>query len=400
MKKHTAIIPVLATLALLTACDSSDTPIQHADSYDYITFAAQPQRLLTRANPYEAYDAKRHPSTMGTYGYYDMASVNDLNTTANCIFKNETATYTVSSAEWTTATSKRWNDYSKATSFDFFAYMPQIDGAILARTATGTYTLSLPFTMTTVQSSSDDVSTPVAPTAAPVILDTKAAPIICALPQHKEGKTASGKDFSFDRVVTMQFDQTLTGYRLLFMLDPKMGAIRQFRIKSVTLEGTLATAGTVSRTYSWSTTNKTWTAADIQWTGISRQPFDNAPFALPYKNNTTADNAATIYDDDTKTTVVTNADYAQWGADFYTIPDAQFRPVIRVTYDAELKAEDGTTVVSRKDVTSTITLNKENFSSLTTGKTAIINPIRILIQPRYLYVLADDDAYTGHLLIE
>lgn len=30
----------------------------------------------------------------------------------------------------------------------------------------------------------------------------------------------------------------------------------------------------------------------------------------------------------------------------------------------------------------------------------MINPIRILIQPRYLYVLADEDAYTGQLLID
>ena len=399
MKKQKTIILAIAALATLIACDSSDAPLQHADSYDYITFAAQPQRLLTRANPYEAYDAQRHPATMGTFGYHDLASATDLTAAAYCIFNNETATYTPATAEWTTATRKMWSDYSKATSFDFFAYMPQAAGATLTRTAPSAYTLTLPFTMTTADnSSSDGASTPVAP--APVILDTKAAPIICALPEHKEGKTASDGDFTFDRVITMQFDQTLTGYRLLFQLDPTMGAIRQFRIKSVTLSGQLATSGTVSRTYSWSDSKKKWTADGIQWTGINRQSFDNSPFAIPYKNNTAAnDNNTTVFDDDTKTAVITNATSTQWGPDFYTIPDAQFRPVISVTYDAELKAEDGTTVVSRKDITSTITLNKENFSSLTTGKIAIINPIKILIQPRYLYVLADDDAYAGHLLI-
>ena len=71
-----------------------------------------------------------------------------------------------------------------------------------------------------------------------------------------------------------------------------------------------------------------------------------------------------------------------------------------MTYDVELIAEDGTTMVTRKNVTSVITLNKDNFGNLTTGKTAMISPIRILIQPRYLYVLADQDAYTGHLLID
>lgn len=71
-----------------------------------------------------------------------------------------------------------------------------------------------------------------------------------------------------------------------------------------------------------------------------------------------------------------------------------------MTYDVELIAEDGKTMVTRKNATSVITLNKDNFGNLTTGKTAMISPIRILIQPRYLYVLADQDAYTGHLLID
>lgn len=97
---------------------------------------------------------------------------------------------------------------------------------------------------------------------------------------------------------------------------------------------------------------------------------------------------------------VTSAGYTQWGADIYTIPDAKFLPVINVKYDVEFIAEDGTTIVTRKNVTSGITINKDNFSSLTTGKTAMISPIRILIQPRYLYVLADEDAYTGQLLID
>ena len=400
MKKQKAIILALAALATLTACDSSDAPLQHADSYDYITFAAQPQRLLTRTNPYEAYDAQRHPATMGTFGYHDLASATDLTAAANCIFNNETATYTTTTAEWTTATRKRWSDYTKATSFDFFAYMPQDAGATLTRTA-ATYTLTLPFTMTADNSVSDGVSTPVAPTTpAPVILDTKAAPIICALPEHKEGATASDGEFTFDRVIAMQFDQTLTGYRLLFQLDPTMGAIRQFRIKSVTLSGQLATSGTVSRSYSWSDSKKEWTADGIEWTGINRQSFDDSPFTIPYKNNTTAnDNNTTVYDDDTSTAAVTDKAYTQWGPDFYTIPDAKFRPVISVTYDVEVKAEDGSMVVTRKDVTSDITLNPQTFNNLTTGGIAMINPIKILIQPRYLYVLADDDAYTGHLLI-
>lgn len=82
-------------------------------------------------------------------------------------------------------------------------------------------------------------------------------------------------------------------------------------------------------------------------------------------------------------------------------------PTIAVTYDVVFKDENKNEVITRKDITSTIKLNKENFGNTTSGsgsigagKTAMINPIKILIQPLYLYVLADQDAYTGHLLIE
>lgn len=62
----------MISLAILSACDASDMPIQHADSYDYITFAVQSQKILTRTNPYEAYDPQRHPATMGVFGYQDL----------------------------------------------------------------------------------------------------------------------------------------------------------------------------------------------------------------------------------------------------------------------------------------------------------------------------------------
>lgn len=148
-------------------------------------------------------------------------------------------------------------------------------------------------------------------------------------------------------------------------------------------------------TYTWQTDKKRWSAASIAWSNLRRQAFVETPFLLPYEGHGTA-----AYDDKTQTALVTAAAVTQWGRDFYTIPDAQFQPVIQVTYDVELTAQDGTTLVTRKDVTSSIALNKTNFSQLATGKTAMLNPIRILIQPRYLYVLADQDAYTGHLLID
>lgn len=366
--KHLSSIAAIISLASLSACDSSDMPIQHADSYGYITFSAQSQKILTRTNPYEAYSPERHPATMGVFGYQD-------NEAADPIFRNETATYNASTQSWPTTPPKRWADYPNASSFNFFAYMPHTEGATLKRTLNGTGILSFPFSMENATS--------------PVIFDTKAAPIICALPISKGAITTENED----RVINLKFDQTLTGYSLSFRLDAKMNAIRHFRIHSVTLSGNLATSCTITRSYTWNNASNSWSASEIGWSEVHRAPFVDTP--IPYKGY-----GSKAYDDATQTAIVTSEGYTQWGSDFFTIPDADFTPKIKVTYDVELIAEDGTTVLTRKDVTSTITLNKDNFSSLTTGKTAMINPIRILIQPRYLYVLADQDAYTGHLLID
>ena len=368
-------------LASLTACESNETPIQHADNYNYITFSAQTEKI-TRANPYEAYDPTKHPVQMGVFGYHDISTYDALTRAgstpaANPIFDNEMVNYNTSSKNWESISHQLWDSYKGATTFDFFGYMPRTEAAELTRTAMDTYTLSIPFSM---------------PAADHLLFDTKQAPIICALPEHKEGTSAEGDQFTFEREVKLQFDQTLTAYRLLFKLDPKMGAIRQFRIKGVNLTGDIATSGTINRTYHWA--NRAWKADDIKWTNITKESFADTPIPIPYQA------ASSTTSDGSQTTVITSADFTQWGPVCYMIPDTKFEPTISVTYDVELIAEDGSTVITRKDVTSAITLNKNNFSGLTTGKTAMIYPIRILIQPRYLYVLGDDDAYTGHLLID
>lgn len=401
MAKHIALIGFMMATGLLTACESNDSPIQHADNYSYITFSAQAEQVGTRTNPYEAYDPARHPLTMGVFGYHDIGSYTALGSTSNelqeakatratytpdpnPIFDNEVVNYTTSDKSWTSTSKKRWDDYRGAKTFDFFAYMPQTLGSKLSRTATNTYTLSVPFAMPTDQHILFESEQPT-------------IPIICAKPEHKEGTTAGGDDFTFERVVTMKFDQTLTAYRLLFRLDSKMGALRQFRIHSVKLSGDIATSGTVARTYRW--TNSDWTADNITWSNITRQSFDaTTSIDIPYAN--TASGSAKLYNDEAQTLLVTSTGYTQWGEAFYCIPDAEFLPTITVNYDVEFVDEDGETVVTRKDVTSSIILNKTNFSGLTAGGIAMINPVRILIQPRYLYVMADEDAYTGHLLVE
>ena len=275
--------------------------------------------------------------------------------------------------------------------FDFFAYMPQLSGAQVAADnlanaasgSTSSYTLTIPFSM---------------PTGSCYLTDTQQAPIICALPDHKQATSADGTELAFERVVKLKFDQTLTAYQLHFMLDSKMGAIRQLRIKGVKLSGNIATSGTISRTYTWDSSNNEWTAGSIQWQDIQRNSDTDASISIPHGNTTSSSDEAEGAN--TGTLLVTSSGYTQWGGNLYMIPDAEFQPTISVTYDVEMQAEGDTTIITRKGVTSSIILNKNNFSSLTAGGIAMINPIRILIQPRYLYVMADDDAYTGHLLIE
>ena len=378
MKPQYYISLLFLTLASLTACEQKNLPPQRPDDYAYITFSALAQRQLTRTNAYEDYDPARHPGTLGAFGYWDIAQEEAME---RPVYQNEKVTY--SNDKWTCSTKKRWDAFPGAQSFDFFGYMPHGDGASLVRTAPGVYTLSVPFSMPEADS----------PVLLPV--DIKKAPLLCALPEHKQATMAGGEELAFERVVEFRFDQTLTAFQLFFRLDTRMGAIRQFRLRKVTLKGELATSGTCSRTYTWN--GNDWTAGDVKW-NLVRQ--DIADYELPYQRPHTSSPA---YDDLTKTLLLKGGvadDFLQWGSTFYLIPDVQSQPVLSVTYDVEMLDEAGATVVTRQGVTSTITLHKNNFNNLLTGQTAMIQPIHILIQPRYLYVMADEDAYTGRLLLE
>lgn len=389
MKKSNSIISSIALLAGLSACSSNDMPVQHSDQYDNITFTVETQKVATRANEYVTYDPNLHPEQMGVFGYQA-----ETQTSAHTLlndFNNQQVTYDKTQGTWEYGTPKKWEDYQEARFFDFLAYMPYRENSqntenpasITIKTDadqnTETYTLSVPYTPTTYASTSTTSS------ASPFVFDSKSAPIICALPEHREVKAEDGTKKSFDHTIRFKFDQTLTGYKLLFKLDPQMGAIRQFHIKKVQITGEkIPTSCTITRNFTYDKTTQVWTAGGIQWTGITLQTFTNDnPVIIPFKE-----------------TVVTSTDYAQWGGTFYTIPYATFEPTIQVTYDVEMKAQDGTTIFTRKDVTSSIVLNKSNFGSFNSSATATIYPIRILIQPRYLYVLTDQDAYTGHLLID
>lgn len=239
------MIPLFAFLASLTACESNDLPIQHADSYRYITFAARTQKMTTRADDrYESYDPvqRMHPQNMGVFGYYNFAT-HSFETTGtetggknHAIFDNIQVDYSTSTKTWSPKEEKRWDAYPDSN-FDFFGYMPHSTEATLSKPSAteSTYLLTIPFSM-----------------PSPILAqkDLIKAPIICAKPEHKGSIAAGGSDATFGRVVTFLFDQTLTGYNLNFQLDQKMNAIRYFRIKGVKIYGKgLATGGNVSRSY-------------------------------------------------------------------------------------------------------------------------------------------------------
>lgn len=384
MKKKQYITLLTTVLIGMNACESSDLPIQHADSYDYITFAVKTQKPQTRAQVYEGYDASRHPHTLGVFGYYNLPDYNFTSAegTNHAIFNNDTVNYDKTSGNWKTTPERKWDDY-KSNNFDFFGYMPQNKQASLTKPSTSesTYVLSIPYTMQ------------INGKASPILFDLKQAPIICALPEHKEGTPAAGTEKTFERVVEMKFDQTMTGYYLNFQLDTRMNKLRHFRIKGVKIYGTLPKGGTLSRSYTFK--ENSWTAEAIKWTDLQTTVFD-ATTGIALAKDKDAKNPASPTDGETLN--IDDTKFRRWGATFYAPSTTQFIPTIAVTYDVTMA--DGKEVITRKDVTSTIILDKQYFETLKPESTATIYPINILIQPRFLYVLADQDAWSGFLLID
>ena len=392
MKTVSSISPLFFVLALLS-CQSDDLPVQHPDGYDLITFSVEAEVPKTRTNDYISYDTSIHPSTMGVFGYTNLqdatltetgAISTDANNSSKTIFNNQQISYF--SSQWDYTPKVQWKTYESAGSFDFFGYMPRTESATLTKSASS-LTLAVPFNPFNVTAE----GTPPSSTNNAFITDTRNAPILCALPDHK-GATTSGA--SFERVVGFKFDQTLIGYEFHFQLDGNMNKIRHFKINSVSLIGKIPLAGTVTRTYTWKSTTSSWEAGAVTWKDIIYGDYtSSSPLTIPNTSGAVTLNVP-------NTTNTPKDGYYQWGSTLYMIPDATFTPEISVNYDVVFTNESGTEVITRNDITSSVHLNKVNFSNLVNGKPGMINPIRILIQPKYLYVLADEDAYTGRLLIE
>ena len=377
-------IPLIA--ALTVSCQNEeDLPVQHPDDYDLITFQAMTAKEQTRAvSGYETYDNEKHPGTMGVFGYFDMHNTTAGNLSNNNIMENTSIEYYTEGKKWNYSNpsdEKHWADYVQYNSFDFLAYMPYEikDNVTIARQEQVAYST---FTLSFKVVKGDKCQLP-------IVRQSKQAPLICNAPVH-ENSAELGTQVHF------LFDQTLTGFTLNFQIDAGMAAIRYFRIKSVNIYGdNLANGGTVSRSYTWNTRGGTWTSGDILWSDITRENITKeSSVSIDYYEA----EADSCYEE---SSLIVKADkYRQWGKPFYAIPDASFNPTIAVTYDVEYKDEsDNNVVVTRENITSTIVLNKTNFSSLASGKPGHVNAIKILIKPRYLYVLGDEARSEGLLLV-
>ena len=376
-------IPLIA--ALTVSCQNEeDLPVQHPDDYDLITFQAMTAKEQTRAvSGYETYDNGKHPGTMGVFGYFDLHNTTEDNLSNNKIMENTSIEYNAEEKKWkysNPSDQKHWADYVQYNSFDFLAYMPYEtkDNVTIARQEQVTdSTFKLSFKV--VKGANCRL---------PIVTQSTQAPLICNAPVH-ENSAELGTQVHF------LFDQTLTGFTLNFQIDACMAAIRYFRIKSVNIYGdNLANGGTVSRSYTWNTRGGTWTSGDILWSDITSENITKeSPVSIDYYKA----EADPCYDE---SSLIVNSDkYRQWGKPFYAIPDASFNPTIAVTYDVEYIDESDNNVVTRENITSTIVLNKTNFSSLASGKPGHVNAIKILIKPRYLYVLGDEARSEGLLLV-
>lgn len=314
------------------------------------------EKTVTRGDDHthEPWNKDHHANTLGVFGIYG-------GKVSNKIFDNQKVTYNSTTEKWEYDPLKYWTEFAAKTPLDFFGYMmetsevaPDLPVSATLTPAGSAYTLSFPASI-----------------SSPILLSPDKHPLIC----HTPSRIQSGNPITFD------MDQTLTAYRLQFQLGEKMDNVRDFIITSVKIYGNnLPTGGTISRTYTF--TDGKWTAGQVTWDVTSSS--DNV-----------SENLITTY---------TKVNHTEWKEcnTFYIIPTENFTPTIEVTYDVFANDDNNAdgSIITRKDVKSTIILNPTNFNDLATGTTGEINPIKIKIVPDYLYVLSDDDQSTGFLVVD
>ena len=345
------LLPLIIPAVSSCSSDEDFTPSQ-SDEAKMVTFTMNyAEKAVTRTAPdgYEAFDSSKHPGSMGVYE------------TDVAMFNNQEVDYT--SGGWAYSPVKYWRDYLTQSTFDFFAYMPYDANATLTKDAAGTsYTISLPFTIDQC-----------------FLTDSKKCPLLCVLPNHQK---TTGSVINFD------MDQVLGGYTVSFQLDSKMDKIRDFVIKDVKVYGTLAKSGTVSRTYTWA--DGAWTAGNVTWSNLQTTTVSQA-------------NAISIFATENQTLTINGSEtgYQQWNGTFYGIPDTSHPFRLQVTYDVTVDEDgdgDGSNAVTRTGIVNTIEISSTNFKNFKQGIDNIGN-LQILIQPTYLYVLADDDQ-NGFVIVQ
>lgn len=387
------------TLALV-GCSNDDFLTTQSDEAKVVSFSigTSMEEVASKASTgYRAWEIG-DPTTLGAYGIYNQ----NIDSKAN-LFDNKLVQTEDDGATWTYSPLKYWADYTWCESFDFFGYMPKTDtdssdpDAEPAEPRNGVklekdgneYTLSFPVTL-------DDA----------VTSDVATVPLICHAPVHK---TKVGETINFE------MDQVLTGFSLEFQLGTEMSDLRDFLIKEVKITGAadvLPYKGLVSRTYTYDPSAGTWTAGNVTWSNIEKKG-SAIDYTVLYKNNGSAENnTAVMYKDNdtynsgngTMRIGYTNREVTtkgKWGADFFAIPSADFKPNISVKYDVQVKNEDGTYTTTRENITNTIQFSDSFFTNYTEGgAVGKLNKITVQIKPVYLYVLADADQRIGYLLVE
>lgn len=332
-------ILVFTCAALAVGCQNEEFEAQRADGYDEIRFSANVEKMITRAT-YSPWNKDIHPTSMGVFGFYEPAALFMEDVKIN--YDNNTWSYA------NITDRKYWADFSDKRYFDFFAFMPYVEGAKM-KWSNNEFTLSVPFTP-----------------PSPILKeeDSKSFGLICQMPQRTEPT---------DNAISFNMDQTLTGFSFLFTLSNKMSELRTFRIKKINVSGKLPAAGTVLRKYTY---KNGWTTGDIEWTINSTKDVDKA----------------CVYQEENGIKIVRNSQSEAIGT-FYVIPSSDFYPTIEVEYDVL----DNDRIV--RTATNTIVFNKDNFKSyIAAAKTGTINTIKINIVPDHLYILADDDQNYGVLV--
>ncbi len=398
MRNLEKIVFSLALTLALAGCSNEDFLTTASDETKVMSFSiGSGISELTSKAPAEGYRAWQtgDPTTFGAYGIYNQNIDSKTELFDNQLVQTEDEGLT-----WTYSPWKYWVDYTWCETFDFFGYMPKKDddtsiapaprNGVKLEKAGNEYTLSFPVTL-------DDA----------VTSDVVTVPLICHAPVHK---TKVGETINF------QMDQVLTGFNLEFTLGTEMSDLRDFLIKEVKITSAadvLPYKGLVSRTYTYAPSAGTWSSGNVTWSNIEKKG-SAIDYTVPYVNNGSAEKGtAVMYKDNDDTYNSGNGTLrigytnraitttGKWGADFFAIPSADFKPNISVKYDVQVKNEDGTYTTTRENITNTIQFSDSFFTSYTEGgAVGKLNKITVQIIPDYLYVLADADQRLGYLVIE